>query len=788
MTLSYTYDGAALAHDVAPTSLNLTQGAEGADPSYGGLLVEDPDADLELRGHRPFIVEESACSQPRLFTGWTTERGIGRAVEEGLFVGPDARAHDLTLIDLNALFSFRTISGSDGNRPEETIDARLAWILGSDYLAGLIESGYLLSSSIVMDAADYREQYPAAVLDDVASFWSGAAIYFAYWDTAASVAALWFGRIDDAISDSTLRISNDPTDIDSTVTFAPDPAASLSVTPTETYSEVTVKYGSSLEARLFRSRPSTATKYIRRGTSIDRPRTGKRTTASTQAENFLDAHANEQDRITVTIILPAASVGLITAGQRMDVKFTHLTSYVTFTSMRVVRTNIRPTDDLARFYSMELELLAPRPAGSFVNPCSGGTYPVTASGTFPPLNSDTTPAGSIVYKTRTGLLNPGVPTPGHTGNWAFQTNGSGGSPDYGETAYWNPNNQAARFIVVGAGTLVVTAWASGDSGVQDCSLTVFHSDPGIGPVEDNHVDGDTTAPLSIDVSNSDGFCVKWVDLQIKSGVTLTSHVFGFAGATWTSVGDAPDTEADLPPAPFATTVHTTDPTITDDTTAGYHVGATWINSTTGEVFVLTDDTAGAAVWVSTTASGTTNAELNIEGGQSVIKPHGAAGATETIDPSDGNVHSLTLDSDLALTLAAPTGSGACTLELRLTQDGTGGWDITWPGSVTLVGTLDTTAGTTSIVILETLDGGTSWVAVVVGGGGGGTPATTVTDETSWGITPDVGTDTEYARQDHTHGSPSDPGTASGRWELAVIAGSPPDPLYADGDFLYIFVP
>jgi len=28
----------------------------------------------------------------------------------------------------------------------------------------------------------------------------------------------------------------------------------------------------------------------------------------------------------------------------------------------------------------------------------------------------------------------------------------------------------------------------------------------------------------------------------------------------------------------------------------------------------------------------------------------------------------------------------------------------------------------------------------------------------------------------------------GRWELAVITGSPPDPLYADGDFLYILVP
>jgi hypothetical protein len=71
---------------------------------------------------------------------------------------------------------------------------------------------------------------------------------------------------------------------------------------------------------------------------------------------------------------------------------------------------------------------------------------------------------------------------------------------------------------------------------------------------------------------------------------------------------------------------------------------------------------------------------------------------------------------------------------------------------------------------------------------GGTPATTVTDETTFGIAPAVGTDAEYARQDHTHGSPStDEISDAGRWELAVLTGSPPDPLYADGDFLYIWV-
>ena len=61
------------------------------------------------------------------------------------------------------------------------------------------------------------------------------------------------------------------------------------------------------------------------------------------------------------------------------------------------------------------------------------------------------------------------------------------------------------------------------------------------------------------------------------------------------------------------------------------------------------------------------------------------------------------------------------------------------------------------------------------------------------ITPAVGTDLEYARQDHTHGTPDDPFSEevvrdAGRWELAVIPGSPPDILDDGSDFLYIWVP
>ena len=77
-----------------------------------------------------------------------------------------------------------------------------------------------------------------------------------------------------------------------------------------------------------------------------------------------------------------------------------------------------------------------------------------------------------------------------------------------------------------------------------------------------------------------------------------------------------------------------------------------------------------------------------------------------------------------------------------------------------------------------------------------TAASTVTDETTFGIATAVGVSTAYARQDHTHGSPANPVTAVavqavGHYELLMAAGisSPPEPL-DDGtgtDWLYVWV-
>jgi hypothetical protein len=65
---------------------------------------------------------------------------------------------------------------------------------------------------------------------------------------------------------------------------------------------------------------------------------------------------------------------------------------------------------------------------------------------------------------------------------------------------------------------------------------------------------------------------------------------------------------------------------------------------------------------------------------------------------------------------------------------------------------------TNVTFSETVVGDKLEVTIAAsgGGGGGGTPASSVVSETSFGLSPAVGTSTDYARGDHSHGTPTVP--------------------------------
>ncbi len=90
--------------------------------------------------------------------------------------------------------------------------------------------------------------------------------------------------------------------------------------------------------------------------------------------------------------------------------------------------------------------------------------------------------------------------------------------------------------------------------------------------------------------------------------------------------------------------------------------------------------------------------------------NGNSGAADTIDWSAGNKQKSTLTNDCTFTFS-PAPSGPCNLMFRLIQDGSGGHDVTWPGTVKWLGTeatwTDGAAGKTIIVSFY-FDGTNYW--------------------------------------------------------------------------------
>lgn len=99
-----------------------------------------------------------------------------------------------------------------------------------------------------------------------------------------------------------------------------------------------------------------------------------------------------------------------------------------------------------------------------------------------------------------------------------------------------------------------------------------------------------------------------------------------------------------------------------------------------------------------------------------------SGSAYTVQaPAHGEVRlNLNLTANCALSLAGGTSGEACSVQLHLVQDPTGGRTVTWPSNIDWGGSgapvLASTAGQTDRVYLTTDDGGVSWFGSLIGNG------------------------------------------------------------------------
>jgi hypothetical protein len=534
--------------------------------------------------------------------------------------------------------------------------------------------------------------------------------YFVFWDPAPSTGSprpgLFFNYISAATFTCTLTISNLIADQTATC-FAPVTESRLERTPEAVYSDVIVNYAGGKS--VYRIAASTATAFVKRGTSISKPHIGKKATAEAAGDAWLAQHNVETDRITTTIQVPRSQVGLIQAGMRMTVKFSHLADYTADTSMRIVACNPRPTDDLARYYDVDLELVSPAILAdhpnlllAFLGESTGivgtpyGARDLSAhawtklvdSGD---VDSDTSHGGQNIGPGTSGMISiwwrwsvPGesgtavlkfdiLPTGGANAMaaWVYELAGIDaptssvslavshvhlGDPANVSMTAASPSVMIAgsAFQKVGYGQVTIIANTDGtiladtnlhNVGGGTCHVTADGYPPRI---YTGYAQGTGTLTFGgtmtcLGATAPEYNLMGWAAIKALFPLTGTFAVVqqAFAddilgGDTTVSLGSPPGTSGGTPATTggIVPTVNqtqaTTNPTVTDDLAAGYLVGSTWINTASGEEFILVNNTTGAAIWTSTTSTGSwapTTADYLVGTAQAALSAEIVVGTT-----------------------------------------------------------------------------------------------------------------------------------------------------------------
>jgi hypothetical protein len=486
---------------ISETALALT-------PSMSGLTLDDPTSSLDVTPLRAFAIEEADCSKRRLFSGYVADRSQARGDgAHGSLITGSARTWDTTLVDYNNTMWQRVITGSDGNRPAETDVARINWIIASSYTATVSDAGLISSTGPVnLDAADYRGRYPADVAADCGN--ASQKNYFVYFDEATWHPAFAYFDPTSTTYTSTLQFSNVLSDVDSSTTFAAKGV--LDLDPSAVYSGVFLRYAG---GTVYRQNTTTLSDIGIRDASIDEPNIKTRAAAIARADAYLVAAGVESKTLKIHTELPSTHVNLILPGQRVRVKFSHLTGYTSFAYARVVTRTVSQAEGSDKVYIVELECRNPKLMGGI-----GAGAPPSAGA----VNNQVPPPSPTT--SQTGLRFTIAP---HLTAFAF---GDASKQAKFVVAYTNSMSGTPIYIMSGDSPYTAQGTFSADSTAGDTTGLVIHSSNKI-----TIGDGSPTGGVDVPMNTPLYVVARYTDLGGGTSYTDggTTVAFSAASGSWT---------------------------------------------------------------------------------------------------------------------------------------------------------------------------------------------------------------------------------------------------------------
>ena len=371
--------------------------------AISSLVLDDPAASVghsgdAVAGLKQVAITETAApvNRRRIWTGYTGDRRYrrGEPGDRGSLIQGSARVVDATLVDINSFLSFRIFSESGANRPAETDVARVQWLLGASLLDSTLYDQGLVSTAgpVDMDAADYRGQRPADLLNDCSQ--QSGKNHFVYYDEATGRFSLFYDFNHSTAYRSALRLSNVPADVDGSTTFAPHPDAVLQRDPSRVASGVWMPYAA---GSVYRTQTDagldTAARFGWRDHAAPSVNVKTSAQATARADRYLGENATEDETLTVRATLPRANVNDWREGEAAQVKLVHLPGLDAFRWVRALRRSVEQTSETDEHYDVEWEctVLPGEPQEAWARYASG--LPTYARPTF--LEA-TTPGARLV--------------------------------------------------------------------------------------------------------------------------------------------------------------------------------------------------------------------------------------------------------------------------------------------------------------------------------------------------------------------------------------------------------
>lgn len=308
----------------------LVTNAEMGSPGISTIIFDDltgaigHDGD-DITGLKYFSVAELSAPSGNIRLGvwFTGTRTYRRGQGNSLITGP-MRQIELEIVDSNFVLTWHIIRAGDADRPAETADERMDWLLGTTWVAARIIPGVIdVPDLINMDAVDYTGQRVVDVLNDIAQQTSSN--FFLYFSEPDESFALAFGP-DVFWGRTGYNLTNNLSVLNSGPVTDPVPAEWLAPidvelvrNPDRVHTAVYVVYANGAE-------------YVEDlGTGLIRvdataPVSNVKTSAKAIAlgNRYLATSEEESDRITCTVKVPAAGVTLIKAGMTIYLDATHL--------------------------------------------------------------------------------------------------------------------------------------------------------------------------------------------------------------------------------------------------------------------------------------------------------------------------------------------------------------------------------------------------------------------------------------------------------------------------------